>query len=859
MSFKSLFLISLITINAQAQIYWKPIDTKSELTLRVDLRVLLDFKGGIWNMKMAKAIGSAEFQLMAADDMSCQPGLVSTEIGPNAKFETQELLCGLLTHDGEATLWWNNGVQYLGFKMILEHGEHYGWLKLELKNDTWHILEYAYEQCKSAAILSGAKSGGANCPSVVAIQRLNSYLTNLNQLDFKVTFSEAVIGVDVMDFALNSTVNAASILKVIGNNDTYTVTVNTGTGDGNLQLNLIDNGTISNGTLPLKASFTEGEIYNIDKTSPNTTINFKPSKSSKKNSAHFEFSADDANGILSYECKLNLANFKVCNQSIDYYNLKDGLYKFEVRAIDKAGNVDLTPASYEWIIVTPPPPAKKPDITIDDTNTGVIDNTVVSGTIKNDGIIKDVSLDTDTRIEGGKVAGKIEGDKDSSAILNNVEVLESAQVSHVIVSGTIKNYGIIKDVSLNVDTSIEGGKLAGKIEGDPDSPAILNNVEVLASAHLSNLILLQNVILPSDITLTDIELRGASVNGGRLEGKIRVTGSATIIQNVVLAKNTSITGGKLAGKIQGYKDSPAILQHLIVEPKSQLTNVIIADGVEIPQKITLGIGVRFTTTENIPTDVDLTNTLPKINSTIVDLSADPVVNGNGILPAINRIPEVIAAKLTIKQHDIGYVYLDIEGTRYAVNPLQIKAKLKSASLQVSVAQTVSFQTSTKIEVLAQPAVQAPAALKTALSIFNLPTVHITEIGNIQIPVTEKIWYSGRPDLTSKVVDPNTSIGLINKENIVALIFEDENGQKREQILYPAPANMSALLEATEQLKLSVDGILQFQFNGINYQGSLDYQIIQGEKPSNGEIEIRENNDNFLIIYPDGAQQILVEK
>jgi hypothetical protein len=850
MSFKSLFLISLITINAQAQIYWKPIDTKSELTLRVDLRVLLDFQGGIWNMKMAKAIGSEEFQLMAADDMSCQPGLVSTEIGPNAKFETQELLCGLLTHDGEATLWWNNGVQYLGFKMVLEHGEHYGWLKLELKNDTWHILEYAYEQCKSAAILSGAKSGGANCPSVVAIQRLNSDLTNLNQLDFKVTFSEAVIGVDVMDFALNSTVNNASIVKVIGNNDTYTVTVNTGTGDGNLQLNLIDNGTISNGTLPLKASFTEGEIYNIDKTPPNTTINMKPSKSSKKNYAHFEFSADDANGILSYECKLNLANFNKCDQSIDYYNLKDGLHKFEVRAIDKAGNVDLTAASYEWIIVTPTPPStppsipptKKPDIIIDDG-----------------AIIKDVSLNADTRIEGGKLAGKIEGDPDSPAILNNVEVLASAQVSHVIVSGTIKNDGIIKDVSLNVDTSIEGGKLAGKIEGDPDSPAILNNVEVLASAHLSNLILLQNVILPSDITLTDIELRGASVNGGRLEGKIRVTGSATIIQNVVLGKNTSIAGGKLAGKIQGNKDSPAILQHLIVEPKTELTNVIIADGVEFPINAILGIGVRFTSIENIPNGIDLTNTLPKINSTIFDLSADPVINGNGILSAINRIPEVIAAKLTIKQHDTGYVYLDIEGTRYAVNPLQIKAKFKSASLQVSVAQTVSFQTSTKIEVLAQPAVQAPAALKTALSNFNLPTVHITEIGNIQIPVTEKIWYSGRPDLTSKVVDPNTSIGLINKDNIVALIFEDENGQKREQILYPAPANMSALLEATEQLKLSVDGILQFQFNGINYQGSLDYQIIQGEKPSNGEIEIRENNENFLIIYPDGAQQILVEK
>ena len=58
------------------------------------------------------------------------------------------------------------------------------------------------------------------------------------------------------------------------------------------------------------------------------------------------------------------------------------------------------------------------------------------------------------------------------------------------------------------------------------------------------------------------------------------------------------------------------LQFLLFEPKSQLTNVIIADGVEIPKDINLGIGVRFTSIENIPTDVDLTNTLPNIKTII---------------------------------------------------------------------------------------------------------------------------------------------------------------------------------------------------------------------------------------------------
>src|SRR5205823_4701454 len=60
--------------------------------------------------------------------------------------------------------------------------------------------------------------------------------TNLNNVNFTVTFSEPVLGIDAEDFAVdstNTTVSGASITGVTTTDNTvYTVAVNTGTGNG---------------------------------------------------------------------------------------------------------------------------------------------------------------------------------------------------------------------------------------------------------------------------------------------------------------------------------------------------------------------------------------------------------------------------------------------------------------------------------------------------------------------------------------------------------------------------------------------------------------------------------------------------
>ena len=318
-----------LNITAQAEIHWTPIsngnpkniqeldidgDGITDLSLSIVDNVAI-FDGEHFIIKMAKVFDSPNFKIL-----SCQPGNKSVWISYNDIFQitkSEGVLCGYLTDNGQTNGWWNNGPKYLGFKRILNNGIYYGWLKVELTNEGWQIFEYAYEDCPTVAILSGAKQGGANCPTVTAITPTQSSPTKLNEINFRVKFSHNVTAIDLMDFALSTThkINGASIINLSGNNDTYIVSVNTGSGDGTIRLDLINNFTIkSTNNLPLKASFTDGELYNIDKTPPNTTIYSKPlNPSSKKDPVHFIFSGNE---ILNYECQLDSGNFEKCTSPI---------------------------------------------------------------------------------------------------------------------------------------------------------------------------------------------------------------------------------------------------------------------------------------------------------------------------------------------------------------------------------------------------------------------------------------------------------------------------------------------------------------------------------------------------------------
>lgn len=114
-------------------------------------------------------------------------------------------------------------------------------------------------------------------PAVSSIVRADANPTNAPNVDFTVTFSESVTGVSTGDFSLTGSASG-SIASTSGNGSTYTVTVNSITGDGTLRLDLVDDDTIVDGASnPLggagvgNGNFTSGEVYTIDRVAPTLT------------------------------------------------------------------------------------------------------------------------------------------------------------------------------------------------------------------------------------------------------------------------------------------------------------------------------------------------------------------------------------------------------------------------------------------------------------------------------------------------------------------------------------------------------------------------------------------------------------
>jgi uncharacterized protein YkwD len=115
-------------------------------------------------------------------------------------------------------------------------------------------------------------------PCVSSIVAANANPTNSAKVAFTVTFSKPVSGVDTSapfaDFSLSTTgITNASITNVTGSGGAYTVTVNTGSGNGAIRLNVIDNDTILDAASnPLggkgagNGNFTTGQAYTINKT-----------------------------------------------------------------------------------------------------------------------------------------------------------------------------------------------------------------------------------------------------------------------------------------------------------------------------------------------------------------------------------------------------------------------------------------------------------------------------------------------------------------------------------------------------------------------------------------------------------------
>jgi hypothetical protein len=117
-----------------------------------------------------------------------------------------------------------------------------------------------------------------------------------------------------------------------------------GLGDGTHAFSVRARDAFGNMSAPVSHAWT------IDATAPETTLASAPKSTTTATSATFAFSASESG---SFECRLDGAPFALCSSPKSYGGLGKGDHRFEVRAIDAAGNADAIPALHEWKIQAP--------------------------------------------------------------------------------------------------------------------------------------------------------------------------------------------------------------------------------------------------------------------------------------------------------------------------------------------------------------------------------------------------------------------------------------------------------------------------------------------------------------------------
>ncbi len=91
----------------------------------------------------------------------------------------------------------------------------------------------------------------------------------------------------------------------------------------------------------------------IDTTAPDTTITGQPAALTNSAGGMFTFSSPDA--VAIYQCKLDAGAWSHCFSQFSFTGVADGIHTFSVKAIDRSGNSDLTPATFTWTVDTVPP------------------------------------------------------------------------------------------------------------------------------------------------------------------------------------------------------------------------------------------------------------------------------------------------------------------------------------------------------------------------------------------------------------------------------------------------------------------------------------------------------------------------
>lgn len=94
-------------------------------------------------------------------------------------------------------------------------------------------------------------------------------------------------------------------------------------------------------------------VWTIDTVAPDTTITQGPPAADNSTMVMFFFTSSEMN--VTFDCSLDGADYATCTSGDSFGPIGDGAHSFAVRAHDRAGNVDASPAIAAWVTDTSTP------------------------------------------------------------------------------------------------------------------------------------------------------------------------------------------------------------------------------------------------------------------------------------------------------------------------------------------------------------------------------------------------------------------------------------------------------------------------------------------------------------------------
>jgi len=252
-------------------------------------------------------------------------------------------------------------------------------------------------------LLDGLFAAGCTSPTlgqaIVTLTKSGPAVVNGNQITYTITYANTGNGVAAAATVTDALppgstfVSASNGGTLAGGVVTWTVgNLAIGqTGSVTLTVGVTADGAYANkATIQFKIGVTPKTTTSNtvsttrDATPPDTTIAVKPSNPSDDRTPTFNFSSPGTPNA-TFQCSVDGGAFVACTGPITLGPLPLGSHTFAVRAIDPAGNIDPTPATYTWRINDKP-------VAVADTATTPEDAAVTIAVLANDSGLGDAPI-----------------------------------------------------------------------------------------------------------------------------------------------------------------------------------------------------------------------------------------------------------------------------------------------------------------------------------------------------------------------------------------------------------------------------------------------------------------------------------